>query len=95
MIAILTAEGRDDPKTEENRVESFNTMVAYSGRYKAAGGKFSTDVDISWNESWVGTEQVRSYSFVGSRLQLISAWSPSMVAPNMIGRGILEWEREV
>jgi hypothetical protein len=94
MIAILTAEGRADPRTDEDRVKSFNTMVAYSGRYRADGERFSTDVDISWNEAWVGTAQIRSYRFVNSRLQLISAWAPSMVDPKVIGRGILEWERE-
>jgi hypothetical protein len=95
MMAMLTAEGRLIPKADEDRVKAFNTMFAYSGRYKIQGDQFSTDVDISWNEAWTGTAQVRSFCFVGSRLQLISAWAPSLLDPSRTARGILEWEREV
>jgi hypothetical protein len=95
MMAILTAEGRPVPKTSEDRVVAFNTVIAYSGSYTVQSGQLSIDVDISWNEAWTGTVQLRAYRFVDSRLQLISAWAPSPFEPNRIGRGILEWEREV
>ncbi len=94
MMVILTAEGRSIPKTDEDRAKAFNTLFAYSGKYKIQGEQFSTDVDISWNEAWTGTTQVRSFRFVGSRLQLISAWAPSLIDPSRTVRGILEWERE-
>jgi len=94
MIVILTAESRTAPKTDEDRVESFNTVIAYSGRYRVDGDQLSTDVDIAWNEAWVGTAQLRWYRFVDSRLRLSSAWAPSAFDPTMTVRGILEWERE-
>jgi len=94
MMAILTAEGRAIPTTDEDRAMAFNTMVAYSGKYAAQGDQLSIDVDISWNEALTGTVQIRSYHFVDSRLQLVSAWAPSPFEPGRIVRGILEWERE-
>ena len=95
MTVILTAEGRPIPKTNEDRVEAFNTVIAYSGKYTIQDAQLNINVDISWNEAWVGTLQIRSICFVGSRLQLISAWAASPFEPDRIVRGILEWEREV
>ena len=95
MTAILTAEGRKIPKTNEDRAEAFNTIIAYSGKYTIQNAQLNINVDISWNEAWVGTLQIRSVGFVDSRLQLISAWAASPFEPDRTVRGILEWEREV
>lgn len=94
MMAILTAEGRTIPMTNEDRAMAFNTVIAYSGKYMVQDGKLNINVDISWNEAWTGTVQIRSYRFLDSRLQLTSAWAPSPFEPNRIVRGIMEWERE-
>lgn len=95
MIAILTAEGRTVPKTDADRVNAFNTVIAYSGRYTIDGDRLSTDVDIAWNEAWVGSAQVRSFRYIDSRIQLFSDWGPSPFDPTKTVRGILVWEREV
>jgi len=95
MIAILTAEGRKVPKTDEDRVDAFNTVIAYSGRYRIDGDRLSTDVDMAWNEAWVGSAQVRSFRLVDSRVQLFSDWGPSPFDPGKTVRGILVWEREI
>ncbi len=39
---------------------AFKSMLAYSGSYRTEGAKIIIDVDIAWDESWVGTEQVRT-----------------------------------
>jgi hypothetical protein len=94
MMAIVTAEDRPKPKTNADRAMAFNTLIAYSGKYTVQDSQFSIDVDISWNEAWTGTLQIRSYRFVDSRLQLVSAWSPSPFEKDRTVRGILEWKRE-
>jgi hypothetical protein len=43
-------------------------MVAYSGRYTIEGDKVVHHVDISWNESWTGTDQVRFLNLEGDKL---------------------------
>ena len=95
MMVILTAEGRPIPITKEDRAAAFNTVIAYSGKYTVQGVQLNIEVDISWNEAWVGTMQSRSCCFIDSRLQLISAWALSPFETDRIVRGILEWEREV
>ena len=55
--------------------------------------QFITTVDVSWNEAWTGTEQVRFYKLDGERLDILTAWMPHPAHPERIGRAILSWER--
>ena len=41
---------QEAPKTDEDRAAAFRSMLAYSGI-----------VDIAWDETWTGSEQVRYY----------------------------------
>ena len=94
MMLFITAEGRRSPKTVEEKAEAFNTMIAYSGKYKVDGENFITDVDLAWQEAWTGAKQIRTFRLVGSRAQFTSAWAPSPFDPARITRGILEFERQ-
>jgi len=93
-MAVLTAEGRTIPKTDEDRLAAFRTMYAYSGLYRIEGDKWITKVDVAWNEAWSGTDQVRFFKFDGPRLQIVTVWQPSVNEPGRTTRGLLIWERE-
>jgi hypothetical protein len=93
-LALMTAEGRTVPKTNEERAQALKSMIAYTGRYRLEDGNVMTKVEAAWNEAWVGTEQVRSVRFEGDRLYL---QSPPMPHPNVGGkvvRVIVEWRRD-
>jgi hypothetical protein len=93
-LALMTAEGRTVPKTDDERAQALKSMVAYTGRYRVEGGNVITRVEAAWNEAWVGTEQVRTVHFDGDTLYLTS---PPMPHPNVGGkivRVIVEWERD-
>ena len=93
-FALVTAEGRKVPQTDEERAQALRSMIAYSGRYRVEGDKVITKVEIAWNESWVGGEQVRFVRFEGDKLYIES---PPMPHPNVGGRAvrvIVTWERE-
>lgn len=55
---------------ENERVALYDTMFAYAGRYSVEAGKVTHHVDISWNESWTGTDQVRHFEVNGNTLTL-------------------------
>jgi len=94
FMAVLTGEGRKAPSTEHDRAELFNTMFAYTGRYRLEGDKWITKVDVAWQPARVGTEQVRYFRFDGDRLQVITAWMPPLTPSEQgMGRGILTFER--
>ena len=46
----------------------FRSMTAYGGTYWIDGNRVIHHVDISWNETWTGTDQVREYKLEGERL---------------------------
>jgi hypothetical protein len=47
-------------------------MFAYAGTYSVEAGKITHHVDISWNEVWNGTDQVRYYEVNGNTLTITS-----------------------
>jgi hypothetical protein len=93
-LALMTAEGRSIPKTDEDRVQALKTMIAYTGRYRVENGQVITKVEAAWNEAWVGGEQVRNIRFESDRLYIES---PPMPHPNIDDktvRVIVAWRRE-
>jgi hypothetical protein len=94
-IALVTANGRPVPKTDDERAKALRSMIGYSGRYRVEGNKVITKVEVAWNEAWVGTEQVRFLRFEGDDLLHIE--SPPMPHPNLAGkvvRVIVTWQRD-
>lgn len=93
-LALVTAETRPVPKTDEERAQALRTMISYSGRYRVDGGKVITKVEVAWNEAWVGGEQIRFIRFAGNDLLHIE--SPPMPHPNVgnrVVRVIVTWAR--
>ena len=91
VTALLTNEGRKAPATDQDRSDLFNTMVAYSGKYRIEGDKWIAKVDVAWNPALLGTEQARTFRFVGERLQEITPWVPR--GDRGMARSTLTWER--
>jgi hypothetical protein len=93
MMTVIVHEARNPPKSDEDRINLHKYMYAYSGRYTVEGDKVVHHVDISWNESWTGTDQVRFFKLEGDRLMYRSA--PQINAITGIQNvGITVWERE-
>jgi Lipocalin-like domain len=93
-LALVTAEGRPVPKTEEERAQALRTMIAYTGRYRVEDGKVITKVEAAWNEAWVGGEQTRFIRFEGDRLFIESPPMPHPNQNNKVVRVIVIWDRE-
>ena len=47
------------PPSDAEKIQLFNTMLAYAGTYTVDHEKAVHHVDASWNEAWTGTDQVR------------------------------------
>jgi len=93
-LALVTADGRRVPETDQDRAAALRSMIAYTGKFRVEDGKVITKVEAAWNEAWVGTEQVRAYRFDGDRLHLES---PPQPHPNIDGRMvriIVTWNRD-
>lgn len=78
--------------TNEERSELFKTMIAYGGTFSIDGNVVKHHVDISWNENWTGTSQVRNIKLVGGKLYITTNPQPS-VSDGKPVIGVLEWEK--
>ena len=74
MYAILAGEGRKLPAaafpTDAEKIALFDGMGAYAGTYTVEGNTVTHHVDVSWNEAWTGTDQVRQFKIEGDTLQI-------------------------
>jgi hypothetical protein len=92
-IVVQTAEGRKAPQSDVEQADAFRSMLAYAGRYRIEGNRIVVTVDVAWDESWIGTEQVRNFRLDGNRLHIES---PPQIYANFGGRtlrGLLVWRR--
>jgi hypothetical protein len=85
VFLVVTGEARKPAKTSQERAELFTTLIAYTGTYRLEGDKWTTKVEVAWIPEWVGTEQVRSLTVNGERLQVLSPWR---VNPNWPDKGM-------
>ena len=93
MMAVLEGEGRKSPKTDEERVKLFRSMIAYSGMYRLEGDKWITKVDVAWHPDRRGSEQMRFFKLDGDRLYVSTPWMPSPNFGGKVIRSLLVWER--
>lgn len=94
LIGLLTAGTRKAGETDGEIVALYRSMVSYAGRYTVDGDKLVTRVDTSWNEAWNGSDQERTFRFIGEELELTTAWMPSALMPGAPNaRGVLLWKR--
>ena len=65
MYAIFIRRDRIVPSdvvpTDEEGVKLIGSMVAYAGTYTPGDKRVIHHIDISWNQSWTGTDQVRYF----------------------------------
>jgi hypothetical protein len=94
LMALIEAEGRKAPSTDADRASLLKTLIAYSGKYRVEGNRWTTSVDTAWNPAWDGTDQVRSFQIVGNRLTVTSTWQSAVNFPGApLSRGTLVFER--
>jgi lipocalin-like protein len=92
-IVVQTSEGRKPPQSDEDRCAAFRSMLAYAGRYRVEGQKILVNVEVAWDESWTGTEQVRFFSLEGNRLHIEAAPQRYANLGDRVMRAVLIWER--
>jgi hypothetical protein len=96
MYAIFVRQDRITPgdvvPTDEEGVKLLGTMVAYAGTFTLDAEKVVHRIDVSWNQAWTGTDQVRYYQLKGDMLTITTA--PYMsYQDGRQGRSVLVWRK--
>jgi hypothetical protein len=77
VATIFTAAERIAPAeprpTDSEAIQLFRTMVAFAGRYEINDSELIYYPEITWNEAWSGTRQVRYFEISGDLLKISSA----------------------
>lgn len=78
--------------TAEEAKELYFSMIAYGGTYTVDGNEVVYDLDISWNQVWTGTKQLRYWEIKDGRLTIST---PEFIDPFVGGRSIhrITWEK--
>jgi hypothetical protein len=97
MMVLIARSDRPKPEsiakiTDEQRNRLFSSMLAYAGTYSFDGRTIEHHIDISWNEVWSGTSQVRDVKKDGDRLVYTTQLAPSALDGTM-GFATLVWEK--
>ena len=71
IMSFLAADGRQPPTNQAEAAAMLQSMLAYTGRITSLEpDKFTVDVEVSWNQVYVGKPQVRYYTVNGDRLTI-------------------------
>ena len=96
MMVLNVGSGRRKPSgvhtTPPEAEALFRSMTSYSGTYTIDGNEITHRVDISWNETWTGTEQKRVARFEGNRAYLSTPPSLDPITGTMSVR-TMTWEK--
>lgn len=96
MSFIFARSDRFKPKdmtkvTDQERAELHRSMAAYAGTFKVDGDRVVHNIDVSWNENWTGTAQVRTFRIDARRL--IISVDPQKGADGQMFTQVLVWEK--
>jgi Lipocalin-like domain len=64
------------PPSSREKIELFDSMLAYAGTYTLHDDHVVHHLDASWNEAWTGTDQIRFYNLDSSKLEIWGAPAP-------------------
>lgn len=97
MVVLIMRSQRPKPAGDRPSAaeaeQLFRSMVSYAGTYRITGpSQITHDVDISWNQSWTGTRQVRNFKFEGDRVTLSTEVSPDPMDGKVSVRSLI-WEK--
>ena len=93
-MIMMTADNRKGGMGDADRAALHKTMAAVSGKVRIEDKDFIISVDVSWNESWNGTEQTRHFKIEGDKLFVETAAGPSLLFPGKTSFGRLVFERD-
>jgi hypothetical protein len=97
VIALMTSDKRPNvpdaaKMTDKQRAELYQTMIAWAGTFTFDAKTIKIRVDVSWNESWNGTEQMRFVNFEGKRM-VIKTEPASGALDGKLRTSVFVWEK--
>ena len=93
VMSMTTAEARKFGTTVEEKAALWDSLVAYGGTYRLEGDRIVATIDVSWNESWNGTQVMRHWKREGNRLHILTARAPYSRDPSRMAQARVVLEK--
>ena len=93
VLVFYAAEVRKAGNSKAEKAQLYDTMNAWSGRYRLAGSRMTVSVEASATENWNGTDIVWNIQRSGNSLTLTSDSRPSGRDPSKTVVTRLAWEK--
>lgn len=81
VMALVLRSDRKQPAqlvpTDAEKMALYDGMFAYAGTYSVDDEKVVHHIDMSWNEAWTGTNQIRFLKLDGDTLTYTGAPAPN------------------
>ena len=90
---LITAEQRKFGQSVEEKAALWDSLSTYTGPYRLDGSKIIVSVDVSWNESWNGTQVTRTWQLEGNHLFITTVPAPYPRDPSKMAVTRVVWER--
>ena len=96
-MSVLFVDGdraspKQTPPTDAERAALHGSMLAYAGSYRIEGDKVIHHLEIAWDQSRLGSDQVRFFTIEGRTLTLRTPPNPGPL-DGKLGRGVLTFEK--
>jgi hypothetical protein len=96
-MSVLMVDGdrpapKQSPPDRAERAVLHETMLAYAGTYRIDGDKIVHHIEMAWDQTRLGSDQVRFFSFEDDRLLLRTPVNPGPI-DGKEGFGLLTFER--
>jgi len=99
MQVIIVSDQRSKPghaaiaeMTDQERKDLLMTLTAYAGTYSFDGKTVTHHIELSWNQVWSGTDQIRDVRFDRERVVFTTRPAPNP-RDGRIGTTSLVWEK--
>jgi len=91
---VLTGDNRKEAKTDAEKAQLLNSLVAYTGKWTIKGNQWCTNVEAAWNPAWVGKTECREFEIEGDQVKVLTPWRKM---PNWPGvtRSIITFKKDV
>lgn len=98
MSGIFVSDERPRPaaagrETDAERAALHRSMCSYAGTWRLDGRSVRHRVDVSWNQSWAGTELTRLAGLDASGHLILSTGPQPSIVDGSIGVAVLTWRR--
>ena len=92
-LSAFTGAKRKAGASVEDKAALWDTLNFWGGPYTVDGTKLTVSVETSWNQSWTGKQQMRTFKLDGKRLTLVAPPQPFPRDPSKTVVSTVVWER--